>query len=173
MIEIIKSDNKNFPIYMCINGVNHHLSIEASLEIEQKLSAINKQFKKKEGITFELEHNQLVNIKRNGEKIGHIFSPGGSGHRHINVVQVCGFNEAFDLWGCAVFANKKDIQLLFDDQTLKGKSMFSDGCVMNEGCDRCFMIKCECENNNESMPFNLKREHDLKDRIEYKKFGDK
>ena len=49
--------------------------------------------------------------------IGHIFTPAGSGETNLNAIQICGFDEAFDLWGCAVYGDKKsgvmkkDIQL--------------------------------------------------------------
>jgi len=51
------------------------------------------------------------------KEVGHIITPSGSGRDTLNAIQICGFDEAFDLWGCGVFGNKetnnmqKDIQL--------------------------------------------------------------
>jgi len=65
------------------------------------------------------EHIQIIGITEKGERseIGHIFTPSGSGERNLNAIQICGFDEAFDLWGCGVYGDaeqkqmKKDIQL--------------------------------------------------------------
>lgn len=46
---------------------------------------------------------QSINIisvtKGKKRKIGHIFTPGGTSHKIKNGIQICGFDEAFDLWG--------------------------------------------------------------------------
>lgn len=63
----------------------------------------------------------IIGINEKGERkeIGHIFTPSGSGQPFINAIQICGFDEAFDLWGCGVFGDKatgkmkKDIQLIW------------------------------------------------------------
>lgn len=116
-------------------------------------------------ITFEIEENTKVIIKLDGKEIGHIFSPSGSANNNVNCIQVCGFSEAFDLWGCGIYEGFKDIQLLFDDK--KMNSNFS-----LDGCFRCYMNPCRCENKKDNMvwvkkdmPFNIKREEDIKDRI--------
>lgn len=84
----------------------------------------------------------IIGIDDKGEhEIGHIFTPSGSGSDVENAIQVCGFTEAFDLWGCGLFktpkadqtgcfvtdekGNKiyeqvKDIQLKFDIETEPG-----------------------------------------------------
>jgi hypothetical protein len=63
-------------------------------------------------------HTSLKDVPKIIEKeIGHIFTPSGSARDNLNAIQICGFDEAFDLWGCGVFGNKetnnmqKDIQL--------------------------------------------------------------
>jgi hypothetical protein len=45
-------------------------------------------------------------------KIGHIFSPSGSGENITNAIQVCGFDEAFDLWGCGIFGERLPDELV-------------------------------------------------------------
>ena len=65
------------------------------------------------------EHINIIGITDNGERseVGHIFTPSGSGETNLNAIQICGFDEAFDLWGCGVYGDaetkqmKKDIQL--------------------------------------------------------------
>ena len=60
-----------------------------------------------------------TDIKGEEKEIGHIFTPSGSGGGNVNAIQICGFDEAFDLWGCGVFGDKatgkmkKDIQLIW------------------------------------------------------------
>jgi hypothetical protein len=71
-------------------------------------------------IHFELDSDQKVLIKNGDELIGHIFTPAGSGEDVANAIQVCGFSEAFDLWGCGIFGGFKDIQLLFDNHGMAG-----------------------------------------------------
>ena len=52
-------------------------------------------------------------------EIGRIHTPSGSGENILNAIQICGFDEAFDLWGCGVYGDaetgkmKKDIQLMW------------------------------------------------------------
>jgi len=58
-------------------------------------------------ITFSLESEQLVVIKRGEQTIGHIFTPCGTNGDELNVVQVCGFDELFDYWGCGVYAEEE------------------------------------------------------------------
>lgn len=64
-------------------------------------------------------HVSIIGIDTDGARleIGHIFTPSGSGETNLNAIQICGFDEAFDLWGCGVYGDvktkqmKKDIQL--------------------------------------------------------------
>lgn len=115
-------------------------------------------------------------------KIGHIFTPGGTSHNIRNAIQICGFSEAFDLWGCGVlahpkesginfkdtevlaaiqdrgieFTQAKDIQLKFEPAT---KEVISD-----YGCVCCYNKSCTCENKGNHThicPFNVKRADDV------------
>jgi hypothetical protein len=58
-------------------------------------------------IEFELDGNQRVKIMSvDGDKrkeIGQIFTPSGSGQDVKNAIQICGFEEAFDFWGCGIY----------------------------------------------------------------------
>jgi len=76
-------------------------------------------------ITFELMNEQFVNIVSDGKIIGHIFTPGGSGDNVTNAVQVCGFDEAFDFWGCGIFGENKVIKKEYtEDQRKKFMELF-------------------------------------------------
>jgi len=142
-------------------------------------------------IEFELLDKNNVNIMGiEGEErktIGQIFTPSGSGRTNLNAIQVCGFKEAFDLWGCWVFdynkdedkrlkvvnrlkekkdryIHAKDIQLLFS---------FETGISHNNlGCPACYNNPCTCENTcttcreGKINPYNLKREYQLKEELE-------
>lgn len=118
-------------------------------------------------ITFELENEQRVIIKRDGEVVGHIFSPASSGEDTLNAIQVCGFSEAYDLWGCGVFEGTKDIQLLYDEGFRKpGKEALHK---IDNKCIRCYEKECQCDNDDDgSNPFNVKREKDLRHRLKIK-----
>lgn len=127
-------------------------------------------------ITFELVNEQYISIIADGKKVGHIFSPSGSGEDVTNAIQVCGFEEAFDLWGCGVFGEetseevilksgtykksnyimKKDIQLLFkayDKANTRGS--------MNWDC-KCYNKPCTCEVKDQRIPYIVKWGQDLK-----------
>lgn len=60
-----------------------------------------------------------IDVAGNRKEIGRIFAPAGSGETHINAIQICGFDHAFDFWGCGVYGDKatgqmkKDIQLMW------------------------------------------------------------
>lgn len=49
----------------------------------------------------------LGTYKGETKQVGEIFTPGGSGECHQNAIQICGFDEAFDLWGCANYQTYK------------------------------------------------------------------
>ena len=104
-----------------------------------------------------------------GAEVGHIFTPSGSGRHNVNCIQVCGFTEAFDLWGCGIYKGKKDIQLLYDDVKLKGTFHEFD----LDKCLRCYQDPCVCENpsRNATMPFRVKREKEIEGRIQYTGLG--
>lgn len=65
------------------------------------------------------EHIVILGVEDNGKRseIGRIFTPSGSAETTLNAIQVCGFDEAFNLWGCGMYGDaetkqmKKDIQL--------------------------------------------------------------
>lgn len=79
-------------------------------------------------IKFDMEdeqHIKIIGIADGKEhEIGQIFTPSGSGENNRNAIQVCGFTEAFDLWGCGIFATPKTNQggcYEYDD---KGKKIY-------------------------------------------------
>ena len=59
-------------------------------------------------IKFKLTDEQHIEIidSSNDNKIGQIFTPAGTGGEVESAIQVCGFDEAFDLWGCGIFCSK-------------------------------------------------------------------
>lgn len=93
-------------------------------------------------IYFELKSNQEILIKCKDKIIGSIFTPSSSGHNVSNAIQICGFDRAFELWGCAVFVDdkekhKQDIQLMFNENSQEAKYMtVSRAC--NSDCIKCF-----------------------------------
>ena len=129
--------------------------------------------------------NRVLILDEKGNEVGHIFSPSGSGENSVNAVQICGFSEAFDFWGCGIYKGFKDIQLLFDGVKMPGRETW-DKCI------RCFMEPCQCELKQKATfkmmdesdlkgkpdhmpkllkqnnPFFVKREYEIKDRITYK-----
>jgi hypothetical protein len=136
-------------------------------------------------VEFELVNREMVRIigidgneKRNS--IGLIFTPSGTGVDNLNAIQVCGFKEAFDLWGCGRFAYPKlkhemeyekdkngrrimqyakDIQLMFDDESTPDV----DNMKWHENCTGCFNNPCTCERIIKfDNPYTVKREQDLK-----------
>ncbi len=131
----------------------------------------------------------IIGIQNGVEKeVGCIFTPSSSSQNTLNAIQVCGFEEAFDLWGCGRYVlqpngveaklrmlekgnikwmRAKDIQLLFNFNTKA-----DGGASFNEiECLRCFNsnVYCTCENKEgkNKNPFNLKREHQLKEILEF------
>ena len=112
-----------------------------------------------------IKNNQYVAIMQGEKQIGRIFSPSGSLECMENVIQVCGFSDAFDLWGCKM-DGFKDIQLLFDE-----KQYSSNVIGIRANCDRCFSTPCACEvpDGTDTNPFTVKRERTLKGRIKYTK----
>lgn len=132
-------------------------------------------------IKFKQINDEEVHIMKGEERIGQIFTPSGSGGDTTNAIQVCGFTEAFDLWGCGVFEGTKDIQLLYDDKKMEGRHIKDE----HDACVRCFMIPCQCEEKNgctcnginistkycncgaepQGNPFTVKTHNDLKDRL--------
>ena len=135
-------------------------------------------------LKFEFVDEGNVNIMATNEvtgenrKVGHIFTPSGSGQDSKNAIQVCGFSEAFDLWGCAIFAkpkieiegmiyvrdgngNKvyeqaKDIQLVFESETRQLPGF------IHQDCNCCYNNPCTCEVRvRHENPYTVKREQDI------------
>jgi hypothetical protein len=125
-------------------------------------------------------HIHIISIDEKTKKtriVGRIFTPSGSGQDSKNAIQVCGFSEAFDLWGCAVFAKPKtkteveyvrdgkgekvfemakDIQLMFDSETRSVSDLGNDCCWC------CFNNPCTCEVKvRHDNPYTVKREQDI------------
>ncbi len=146
-------------------------------------------------LEFELKNKQEVRViaTDNGirKEVGYIFTPSGSGHDIRNAIQVCGFTDAFDLWGCAIFAKNgdkekvvarlsnrnsfiqvKDIQLKFDWDT----ELHHSKVKLGDECMGCYNNPCTCDNKklvlnadeiiegkgrNTNNPYNVKRAEDL------------
>ncbi len=142
-------------------------------------------------IEFELKTKEKINIigideKGKRKEIGHIFTPSSSAENNLNAIQICGFDEAFDLWGCGIYGDKetkkmkKDIQLCWhkvyeymdsrerdffhkikDGELTSRKSRIS-AVIDGEVCGRCFNHPCNCEILvKHENPFTVKREQDL------------
>lgn len=60
------------------------------------------------GLKFKFVNDEHIDIIIDGKDkiVGQIFTPSGSGNNVKNAIQVCGFSEAFDLWGCGVFGEE-------------------------------------------------------------------
>jgi len=117
-------------------------------------------------------HVKIIAVDGKGEahEVGEMFTPGGTGHKYLNVVQICGFTEAFDLWGCANYIkpklkdgvvltdkqeNVKDIQLKFDLEVINGEHN-------GECCWGCYNNPCTCESKEKyTNPYTIKRAQDL------------
>lgn len=86
-------------------------------------------------IEFEIgKDNQEVLIKSSNKVIGRIFTPAGSGETTLNAIQVCGFEEAYDLWGCGVYGEKvKYAEPITKEKEKRIRSMInSDAVYMRE-----------------------------------------
>ena len=117
-------------------------------------------------ITFKLINETEVEILNGGKNIGRIYSPSGSSRTNYNCIQICGFSEAFDFWGCAFYKGFKDIQLAFTGKPMEGAHDIS---FCKGSCIRCYMKPCACENpkennlfeNGKGNPFIIKREREV------------
>src|SRR3989304_6250204 len=71
-------------------------------------------------IIFKWIDEQHIDIlcKESGNVIGHIFSPSGTGEVYSNAIQVCGFEEEFDLWGCGVFGERVEEKICFTEDKI-------------------------------------------------------
>ncbi len=67
------------------------------------------------------QHIEIIAVDEKTKKehqVGQIFTPSGSGEDCKNAIQICGFTEAFDLWGCGVFGEPKHstYSYIFDEK---------------------------------------------------------
>jgi hypothetical protein len=137
------------------------------------------------------EEIEIIGVDDKGEKsIGHIFTPSGSSETTLNAIQICGFDEAFDLWGCGIFGDKKtgrmkkDIQLCwfgnYDKMSTSEKMhistprlnsdfSYSKNRFCSDVCQKCFNYPCTCESHvTYDNPFTVKREQDLRNVLQIK-----
>ena len=84
----------------------------------------------------QINEKKIMILNENEEEVGHIFTPAGSGNDNTNCVQICGFTDAFDLWGCGIFKGTKDIQLLFDENKMHGKHIQDKWLSHDDVCIR-------------------------------------
>ena len=101
---------------------------------------------KKMNITFNFVNECNIEIVSNKKIIGRIFTPSGTSRDMPSAIQVCGFDNAFDLWWCGIFSDdngnpKQDIQLIFNDNST------SENLTTYSGCDRCYYPKDKCQCN--------------------------
>ncbi len=111
-------------------------------------------------VTEDKQQIDIVN-KSNGEVVGRVFTPSGTGHDREGAIQVCGFDDCFDLWGCGIFGDgegnpKKDIQLLFNENSKLDRKVGDDMITVLK-CSKCFHYfrdkngnktidgKCKCD----------------------------
>ena len=121
----------------------------------------------------------LQRQKKNWEKIHSI----GTSEDCIDCIQVCGFEEAFDLWGCGhyqipkvtpwgeynkdkngkrQFDYERDIQLKFDWETHSAGDHDDNG-AWAKNCHKCFNEPCTCEIKEAFQNlYTVKREQDLR-----------
>lgn len=146
-------------------------------------------------LKFEQVDDEHINIICYGKgikehKVGTIQTPSGSGECYHNAIQVCGFSEAFDLWGCACFKEpllsrrnrdseidavvtainfmKNDngemkMQHAKDIQLLfSAETIENKGDYRIENCGYCYNIPCTCETRVKyENPYTVKRSQDL------------
>jgi hypothetical protein len=113
-------------------------------------------------ITFHLEDDENIMIRINGKTVGRITTPGSSLEQ--NTIQICGFEDAYDLWGCGPYSeqiedkhiHKKDIELQFKEYDNSHSSP-------NGKCNGCYNLVCNCNlgvkkiSISAEMPFEVKR----------------
>lgn len=148
--------------------------------------------KLKKGLVFKQvspEHVDIL-IADTDKKVGHIFTPAGSTENVINAIQVCGFNEAFDYWGCGIFGeSKENIKTHSDDKIARMKKhgidlpktykdynlvmkkdiqlVFEDYetkrfSSLSDRCAGCYNEPCTCETSDEGSRYKIKTSNELK-----------
>lgn len=134
-------------------------------------------------VTNSNERVEIIN-KDDGNVIGHIFTPSGTRHDREGSIQVCGFDDCFELWGCGIFGDgngnpKKDIQLLFNENS-KGDEKISKDIISSKKCSKCFHYyrdkngnkdtsgKCKCHDLRiKSLKEIIVDKIDWKDKVDY------
>lgn len=104
-----------------------------------------------------IAYNKITNEEK---EVGHIFTPGGTLRDNKSTIQVCGFKEAMNLWGCGIYGDsnnrrlaRKDIELIYEWNTQQ---------ISNDGCGGCYSNPCVCENKEKGKcPFNVKHESEI------------
>lgn len=82
-------------------------------------------------MSFKFINDKQIDILRNGQKVGEIWSWKPSNHefnedtlpydemienyRSKNGVQICGFDSISELWSCGIFPDSKDIVVTFSE----------------------------------------------------------
>lgn len=141
-------------------------------------------------ITFKQVNDQHIDIMSGDKKVGHIFSPGGTGEHVTNAIQVCGFEDAYDLWGCGLFSEKFEEKKDRDPRQieyLKNKGIVPDKDYVihsrnvhkkdiqllfkdydNQGfsngmyCPGCYNEPCTCDSKKRGFPISLKSSFNAK-----------
>jgi len=130
---------------------------------------------------------EIIAVKDDTEHVvGEIFTPSGSSHDTPDSIQVCGFSEAFELWGCAVFGQPtgktlpavemcpgfvttpsrpefkqvKDIQLKFEWETVQHfiRGGLDPISTPMPKCIKCYNEPCTCESHNPYSVKDIRRE---------------
>jgi len=119
-------------------------------------------------IKFELFNEKEVKIMNDGKEVGRIFSPAGTMRDVTNAIQICGFKDAYDLWGCGVFfdknsENNRDIQLYFKEDSHTGSNHEISKFELLSDCGRCFMPKKKCKCYDLKIKTKKDIEKDLKE----------
>lgn len=99
-------------------------------------------------IKFKQKDEKTIFIQDGDKVIGQIFTPSGTSHDTSSAIQVCGFDRAFDLWGCGVYHDgtgkpKQDIQLLFNSNSIGSLAHRRYGNDFE--CMKCFYGHKDCQ----------------------------
>lgn len=138
---------------------------------------------------------KIIGVQDGVEKeIGCIFTPSSSSQNIKNAIQVCGISQVFDYWGCVRYyqpdniynppravidalkdkkegyTQMKDIQIMFEFGTEPTRiiNTFKEAKM----CYGCFNFPCTCDNTGNHThisPYNVVREEDIKDKLEFLK----
>lgn len=84
-------------------------------------------------ITFKQIDERNIDILLDGKKVGHIFTPASS--MIDNSIQICGFDEAFDLWGCGIFGERLSDKITWEE-IHKDAPIYQEGFMDQEERNR-------------------------------------